>query len=161
MSDPPPGGVGSGTGAPSGSPPRFGRLLLALDTKPPGPRLRWIVGELVHRYAAELIACHVVMRSTSVAGDERDGAPADAAETAVLATLRGQLIEILGAPGERAPIRILHGDPGERICEHARFAGCDLIVLESRERTFARRLRGSVSKYVAGSFGGSVLIVGD
>jgi nucleotide-binding universal stress UspA family protein len=162
---PPSPGVGAGSssdlgGDPSASFP-FRRILLASDTNPYGPRLRWTVGELAHRFGVELILCHVVMRSTSVAGNELDGSPANPEEVAILTSLRGQLVELLGETGHRVPIKILHGDPGQRICEYAEFSGCDLIVLESREKTLSQRLRGSVSKYVVGAFRRSVLVVED
>ena len=133
---------------------------MALDAKPHGPRLRHVVGELLGGSATEAIVCHVVMRSTSVAGNELDGSPANPEEVAILTSLRNEMVRSLGEKGHRVPIKILHGDPGQRICEYAEFADCDLIVLESRERTLSQRLRGSVSKYVAGTSSRSVLIVG-
>jgi len=162
---PPSQGVGIGSPNVAGAAPSlslpFRRILLGLDARPPGPRLRRVLDELVRPSASELIVCHVVMRSTSVAGNELDGSPANPEEVAVVASLRRQLVELLGEMGHRVPIKILHGDPGQRLCEYAEFAGCDLIVLESREKTISRRLRGSVSKYVVGVSRRSVLVAGD
>ncbi len=139
----------------------FHRALVALDAADHGPRLRQAIRELAGGLGMELVACHVVMRSTSVAGNDLDGAPANPEETRLLERLRGLFVEELGDPGRGVPLKILHGDPGERICEYADYARCDLIVLESRTPTLARRLRGSVTKFVVGTTPRSVLVVGD
>ncbi|MGC2035960.1 MAG: universal stress protein [Thermoplasmata archaeon] len=135
--------------------------MVALDAKPPAPPFLLAIGRLGHQFGVEVIACHVVMRSTSVAGNEMDGSPANPEEVAILASIRHQLVRSFGEEGHQVPIKILHGDPGQRICEYARFAACDVIVLESRETTLSQRLRGSVRKYVAGASPCSVLILGD
>jgi nucleotide-binding universal stress UspA family protein len=155
-------GVGTGSSSgPATSAPLFRRLLVALDANPHRPRLHRAIASLVREWGAEVLVCHVVMRPTSVAGNDLDGAPANPEEVAVVSSLRNQLVQDLGNLGHDVPIKILHGDPGQRICEYAEYAGCDLIVLESREKTISQRLRGSVSKYVAGTSRRSVLIVGD
>jgi nucleotide-binding universal stress UspA family protein len=142
--------------------PAFRRILLALDAKDHGPHVASVLTDLVDRFHAEMMVVHVVFTSTSVAANASDGAPADAAESQVVHVVRMALIRWLGARGDAVAIKILHGDPGERICEYADYAGCDLIVLEGRRKTgIARRLRGSVSKYVAGNARCSVLVIGD
>jgi nucleotide-binding universal stress UspA family protein len=137
-------------------------VLLAIDGRkgvapgrPPGRDiLRWIGGEIT--------ICHVVMRPTTSASNETDGAAADAEETSILQDLRANAIAELGPRGKSAPIRILHGDPGQRICEFAEFVGADLIVLGPRVRGgFARALRGSVSRYVVTNARMAVLVLGD
>jgi nucleotide-binding universal stress UspA family protein len=138
---------------PSVAPAPGGRLfrqaLVALDLAEPTEHLAHLVTDLLTRQGARLIVCHVVMRSTSVAGDELDGEPANAEEIAIVRRLREQLVGWLGESGHQVAVRVLHGDPGQRICEYARHADCDLIVLAARpNKGFADRLRGSVSKYV-------------
>jgi nucleotide-binding universal stress UspA family protein len=142
-------------------PQLFRKLLVAIDTGPHPPKFRRAIQEFAHPLGTEVVVCHVVMRSTSVVGNESDGAPANPEEVAILASLRGLLVQDLGERGHRFPIKILHGDPGQRISEYADFAGCDLIILEARERTLAQRLRGNVAKYVAGASKRSVLIIGE
>lgn len=68
----------------------------------------------------------------------------------------------LGPNGLEVPIRILHGDPVQRICEYAEFAQCDLIVLGPRRRaSIVQSLRGSVSKGVVSATRRAVLLLGD
>jgi nucleotide-binding universal stress UspA family protein len=162
---PPSRGVGTGIPsdagqAPPPSPP-FRRILLALEPGPNAARLRRVAVGLVLGFRCEVVVCHVVMRATSVAGNELDGSPANPEEVALLAALRSELVQDFGEPGHRVPIKVLHGDPGQRICEYADYLDADLIVLGSRRRTISQRLRGSVSKYVAGASRRSVLVVGE
>jgi nucleotide-binding universal stress UspA family protein len=140
---------------------RFRRFLLAVQPGESNPRVWAIAGDLVGA-GAEGIVCHVVMRSTTAAANGADGSPANAEELAVNQELRSRLIANLGAKAREIPIRILHGDAGERICEYAEFARCDLIVLGTRAKPSLGKLaRGSVSKYLAGNSRRSVLLIGD
>ncbi len=143
-----------------GAPP-FRRFLLAVRPGEPNPRLWGVVADLL-RARAHGVVCHVVLRSTTAAANESDGSPANAEEAAINQELRRRLVDRLGGTGRDLPIRILHGDPGERICEYAEFADCDLIVLARRGKpSFGRWARGSVSRHVAATTRRSVLIVGD
>ncbi len=154
--------AGPRSAAPPASPdgPRFRRFLLAVRPGEPNPRLWGVVGDLL-REGTEGLVCHVVLRSTSAAANDTDGFPANPEETAINQELRTRLIDRLGVGGREIPIRILHGDPGERICEYAEYAECDLIVLARRARaSFGRWAQGSVSRYVAGTSRRSVLLVG-
>ncbi len=111
---------------------------------------------------SEFTLCHVEMRSTSLAGNEADGSPASAEEVAMVGRLRTAATEAFGPGGRAPPVKILHGDPGERICEFADFLGCDLIVLGPRPKSsIAKVLRGSVSKYVVANSRRNVLVLGD
>jgi nucleotide-binding universal stress UspA family protein len=75
--------------------------------------------------------------------------------------LRAASVEALGSKGHDVPIRILHGDPGQRLCEYADYLDCDLIVLGPRSRgSLARTLRGSVSRYVLDHTRRHVLVLG-
>jgi len=140
---------------------QFRRILVAAGLRQRDPAIFRPVWELVRRLGAEATVCHVEMRSTAAAGNESDGAPASAEETQVLRDLRAAVVEALGKPGHELPIKILHGDPGQRICEYADFLDCDLIVLGPREKaSIAHTLRGSVSKYVVGNTRRAVLVLG-
>lgn len=142
-------------------PTQFRKLLVALDRRHRDPTVAAPVWQLVRSLAAEVTFCYVEMRSTIAAGNEMDGAPANAEETGILRDLRAATVAALGAPGRDLPIKILHGDPGQRICEYAEFLGADLIVLGPREKaSIAKAFRGSVSKYVVGNSRTSVLVLG-
>jgi nucleotide-binding universal stress UspA family protein len=165
-SDPPP-PDNSGRGSPSPASPldptrlRFRRFLLAVQPGEPNSQVWAITGDLVLA-GAEAVVCCVVMRPTTGAANEADGSPANAEELAINQELRTRLIDHLGAKARQIPIRILHGDPGQRICEFAEYAQCDLIVLGTRAKpSFGKWVRGSVSKYVAGNSPRSVLLIGD
>jgi nucleotide-binding universal stress UspA family protein len=138
---------------------------------PPRPLLALVPGRSSDRAwasAAGLLrdqpgvcVCHVVLRPTGVAGDDLDGNPANDEEIAIVQALRGELVAHLGPSGRTVPIRILHGDPGQRICEYADFLDSGLIVLlRGGPPTLGKRLQGSVSKFVAGSSQRSVLLLG-
>jgi nucleotide-binding universal stress UspA family protein len=118
--------------------------------------------ELVRFLGVRLTLCHVVMRPTASAGNELDGAAADPEEVEFVRVLRAAAVDGLGDPGRRAEIRILHGDPGQRLCEFAEYARADLIVLGASEGgRLARALRGSVSRYVIANSRRSVLVLGE
>jgi nucleotide-binding universal stress UspA family protein len=158
----PPGG-----GAPSPPPPpgtaalRFRRFLLAVQPDDPNPRVWSVTRDLVEA-GTQGVVCHVVMRSTTGAADDLDGSPANDEELAINQELRNRLINHLPERARDLPIRILHGDPGQRICEYAEYAQCDLIVLGTRAKpSLGKWVRGSVSNYVAGNSRRSVLLIGD
>jgi nucleotide-binding universal stress UspA family protein len=135
--------------------------MLALQPEEKNPRVWKVAGDLF-RECPDMMVCHAIMRPTSVAGDELDGAPANEEEFGIVQRVRAQLTEHLGPAAVEVPIKILHGDPGQRICEYATYSKCDLVVIGTRgKRSIGKMLRGSVSRYVAGSFRGSVLLVGD
>ncbi len=111
---------------------------------------------------ADAIVCHVVLRPTSSAANDSDGSPANPQELAIIQELRARLLEHVATRARDIPIRILHGDPGQRICEYAEYAECDLIVLGHRTRSsLGTWVRGSVSKYVVGCSPRSVLCIGE
>jgi nucleotide-binding universal stress UspA family protein len=140
----------------------FPLILVAVDPQEgvaPVPDSVWTLVRTLH---ASPSLCHVVMRPTSSAGNETDGSPANPEETRVVADLRASAVAALQARGREVPIHILHGDPGQRICEFADFVGADLIVLGPRRKgSLARSLKGSVSKYVVGNTRRNVLVLGD
>ncbi len=168
MTDPP---DASSPPSPPGSPPaapparhpspRFARFLLAVEPSETESKVWGVVHDLVDAGAAGVV-CHVVLRSTSSAANELDGDPANDQEQAILQRLRARLSSEFGGEARSIPIRILHGDPGQRICEYAEYARCDLIILGTRRRTsFGRWVRGSVSSFVIGNSRRSILLIGE
>jgi nucleotide-binding universal stress UspA family protein len=140
----------------------FPRILVAVDLPERRAAVSDTAWSLVRALNASPTICHVVMRPTSSAGNEVDGSPANPEETQAVADLRASAVAALHARGREVPIHILHGDPGQRICEFADFLGVDLIVLGPRRKgSLARTLKGSVSKYVVGNTRRNVLILGD
>ncbi len=138
----------------------FRRVLLAVTPSSVSPALRPVLDDLTQR-GAEVIVCHVVFRPTGVAGNEEDGHPANAEEVALVQTLRSELLRNLASGARGWPIRVLHGDPGQRLCEYAEFQGCDLMLLQGGGRpSLGHRLKGSVRKFVVTNFDRSVLVVG-
>jgi len=106
---------------PAGLAPVFRRLLVAAKPRRGVGSLPRLVRELARAPGTTVTLCHVVTRATSAAGNDADGAPANSEETAIVQELRTAAVALLGHPGQDVPIRILHGDPGERICEYAEF----------------------------------------
>jgi nucleotide-binding universal stress UspA family protein len=140
----------------------FARALVAVEKAAASASAMARLREVLDRLVAEFVFIHVVFRSTSVAANELDGAPANPEEIAIARDLRSAAVSLVGDRGRDAPVKILHGDPGERICEYAEYSQCDLIVLGPREKaSLAKKLRGSVSKYVVGNTPRTVLVIGD
>ena len=140
----------------------YRKVLVAADVGAHRPTSLGPALKLLELFGAEGVLCHVVMRSTSAPGNETDGAPANPEETEIVRTLRSLSIAELGEQrGRELPIKILHGDAGQRICEYAEYAHCDLIIVGPRERgSIAKSLRGSVSKYVVANTRRAVLVLG-
>lgn len=159
--------AGSSTADPPGGPRRpgpgpFRRILVAVDPDDRAESVLRRAGEFAALTGASMVVCGVVMRSTGVAGDAQDGSPADAAETETARRLHAAAATAFGPAGRDVPVRILHGDPAERLVEYAAYSGCDLIVLGPRPApSLARSLRGSVRKQVAGTARVSVLLLGE
>jgi nucleotide-binding universal stress UspA family protein len=145
----------------SGVHPAFRKFLVAVVPGEPNPKLWGIVAHLLGE-GTRGIACHVVMQSTTAAADDADGSPTNPAELAIDVEIRTRMTEHLCSAAQAVPVRILHGDPGQRICEYAAHTHCDLIVLGRGARSsFKRFVRGSVSTYVLENSRGSILRVGD
>jgi nucleotide-binding universal stress UspA family protein len=140
----------------------FRHLLVALNLPVDSDVAHGALWKLLRLPGTEATFCHVVMRPTTAAGNELDGAAANPEEASTVHDLRLALVAALGDRGRDVPIRILHGDPGQRICEYAEYLNSDLIVLGPRTKgTIAKALRGSVTKYVVGNSRRSVLALGD
>jgi nucleotide-binding universal stress UspA family protein len=157
---PAPSDAPSSASAPEPKPRGFRAILLAAELRKGDEPIAPKAWDVLRDLGSHVTVCHVVMRPTSVAGNDTDGSPANPEETEMVRLLRAQAVRELGARGQDVPIKILHGDAGQRICEYAEYAGCDLIVLGPRSRaSLAKALRGSVSKYVAANATRDVLIL--
>ncbi|MCI4318312.1 MAG: hypothetical protein L3J96_07215, partial [Thermoplasmata archaeon] len=119
----------------------FGRILLGRDSDAHDPRVPVVVGCLRDRGRPEPVVVAVVFTSTSVAANAADGTPTNPGEFDQVHALRTKRAGGFGLRGETALIRVLHGDPGERICEFADFAEYERIVREGRRRTGIARRR--------------------
>lgn len=109
---------------------------------------------------ADVVVCTVENVGTSTEGDEQDGFPANDQEQNTIDRIR-ELVhsEFLG-DSEKIEIRVLHGDPAERISEYAEYLNCDLVIVGSRGQSGLKKaLMGSVSSSVASRCRTSVLIV--
>ena len=97
---------------------------------------------------------------TSVEGNEMDGFPVTKEERKSHDTIEEMVYKEFGDIAQQVEIKILHGDPAERIVEYAEFCNSDLIVLGSRgQGALKRALLGSVSSSVAAKTKKSILIV--
>jgi nucleotide-binding universal stress UspA family protein len=98
-------------------------------------------------FGSKVLACYVANVPTSVQGNEMDGSPANANERKIMDELRQMLHHGFGATlSEKIELKILHGDPAERLAEYADYANSDLIIVGSRSMsTIGKALRGSVS----------------
>lgn len=136
-------------------------MLLATDLRVTHEPLSPSVWEVVRFLGSEVTLCHVVLRPTASPGNDSDGSPANPEETAIVQTLRASAVTALGDRGKGVSIKILHGDPGQRVCEYADYLRVDLIVLGPRAKaSLSKSLRGSVSKYVVGNSRRHVLVLG-
>lgn len=128
-----------------GTPP-FTRILLGVDRSEQSSRTIQTAAYLVRAFRADLIVAHVVNVSTGVAGDEFDGMPANREERAILDSLELLVHQTFGADSDKIDVKILHGDPAERLSEYADYSNCDLIIVGSRRQgAFKAAVRGSVS----------------
>ena len=136
-------------------------FLLAVPRAGLGPTT-WSLVRFLVRGGAHGLACHVVLRPTTSAANPTDGDPTSDEESRVAREIRMRLVDELGSDASAVAVRILHGDPGERICEYADYAHCGLIVLGPRSRSaFGRWVQGSVSRFVTANSRRSILLVGD
>ena len=136
----------------------FRKVLLGLDTSEQSLNVLHTAAELSRAFDAKLIVCTVVNIPTSVRGNELDGFPANDEERKILDKLDYLVHQELGS-NETVDLKILHGDPAERIAEYAEYSNCDLIMVGSRgQGAIKKALLGSVSSSVASRSKKSVLI---
>ncbi len=138
----------------------FRRIIVGLDGSEQSREILKTVSIFVKKFDSKVIACNVSNVPTSVQGNDKDGFAATNDERNMVEAIRVILKEELGDDGDRAEVRILHGDPAERICEYADYTDSDLIIVGSRgQGALKRALLGSVSGAVAAKSKRTVLII--
>ncbi|MGH9920037.1 MAG: universal stress protein [Nitrososphaerales archaeon] len=138
----------------------FKRILLALDLSERTPDIIRIGSFLARSLQAETAAVYVVKMSTGVRADESDGSPANKNEEDIKESLVHLLKPHYGEGIEHVQVKILHGNPADRIAEYAEYLSSDLIVIGSRGHgALKRAILGSTSSAVASSSKSSVLII--
>ena len=123
----------------------FSRILVGVEPARSADVIE-TVNYLAERLGAEVIVAHVALASTAVPGNESDGLPATSEEQRLYDSLERQVRHSFGVGSSKVPLKILHGDPAERLAEYATFTNCDLVVVGSRHLgALKSALLGSVS----------------
>jgi nucleotide-binding universal stress UspA family protein len=138
----------------------FQKILAGLDSSNQSSDIVSMVSFLAKAFNSTVIVCNVADMITSVEGNEMDGFPVTKEERKSHDTIEEMVYKEFGDIAQQVEIKILHGDPAERIVEYAEFCNSDLIVLGSRgQGALKRALLGSVSSSVATKTKKSILIV--
>lgn len=138
----------------------FKKILLALDNSERTPELVRFSSYLASTFMAEILVVSVVKMPTAVSGDEFDGSPANDNEEQFKASLTHIVQQNYGERSNRIQVKILHGEPAQRICEHAEYVSADLILMGSHGYgSLKRAVLGSTSSAVATKSKTSVLIL--
>ena len=138
----------------------FKSIVLALDLSERTPELIRTAAYLARVLQAETTIVSVVKMSTSVRADEYDGSPANKDEERLKDSLERWVGEGAFEEPRRVRVKILHGDPADRIAEYAEYLSADLIVIGSRGYGAVKRaILGSTSSAVSVKSKTSVLIV--
>jgi nucleotide-binding universal stress UspA family protein len=127
----------------------IGKILLGIDLSEQASRIIRTAAYLADSFKADVIVSHVVNVGTGVAGNESDGSPASREERNMLDSLHLLVHQAFGGRGDSVEVKILHGDPAQRLAEYADYSNCDLIVVGSRGQGALRAaFLGSVSNSV-------------
>jgi nucleotide-binding universal stress UspA family protein len=138
----------------------FQRILVGLDISSQSSEIVRMVSLLAKVFNSTIIVCNVANVVTSVEGNEMDGFPVTKEERKTHDEMEEMIHNEFGSDAKRVEIKILHGDPAERIVEYADYSISDLIVIGSRSQgALKRALLGSVSGAVVAKTKKSVLIV--
>jgi len=138
----------------------FQRIIVGLDASDQSQEIIRLVAYLAKTFNSSVIACNVTNMVTGVEGNEIDGYPVTKEERKSHDTMEEIIYKEFGDLAKQVKIKILHGDPAERIVEYAEFSNSDLIVVGSRgQGALKRALLGSVSSTVAVNEKKPVLIV--
>ena len=136
----------------------FRKILLALDIADETLDAIKVASFLARTGNSQVVVCNVAKMVTSFDSNETDGFPANEEEQKTLETLERLVRDAFGS--KAIEIKILHGDPVERISDYADYSECDLIVVGSRNQgALKRTFLGSVSGSLASRSKKSVLIV--
>ena len=124
----------------------FTKILLGVNVSEQAYRTVKTAAYLADSFKASVVVATVVNVGTGVAGDEFDGTPANKEERSMLDSLALLVHQAFGSSGDKVEVKILHGDPAERLAEYANYSNCDMIVVGSRgQGPFRAALLGSVS----------------
>jgi nucleotide-binding universal stress UspA family protein len=138
----------------------FRKILIGLDVSDQTDQVIKISACLVRLFRAEIEVVTVVNVPTTSAGNEMDGSPANKEEIRLREELLSRLSRYFGEEKNSFELKVLHGDPAERISEYADYSKCDLIIVGSRAQgAFKKAFLGSVSGSVVGRSKKSVLII--
>ena len=138
----------------------FQRIVVGVDPHDDQlPDIVRLVANLSRKFQSFVILCHVSKMVTNFEGNESDGFPVTEDERKSRSSIEENVHKFFDDNPKQIEIKILHGDPAERLVEHAEFSNCDLIVMGSHTRGELKRvLLGSVSGSVAAKTRKSVLI---
>jgi nucleotide-binding universal stress UspA family protein len=138
----------------------FQRILVGVDTTAHTTHVIQAAASLSRALGAKVLVCTVANIPTGVQGNDVDGFPANDKERSTLEKVKEIVHSEFKNGAESVEIKILHGDPAERICEYAEYSDCGLVVVGSTEQgSLKKALLGSVSASVASRCKRSVLIV--
>lgn len=138
----------------------FKKIMLGLDLSDQNAAVAAMASYLADKMSSSVIVVTVINVPTNFAANEMDGMPANDEEIRLQESLRESLLGSFGNKLDQIEIRVLHGDPAERISEYAEYVDCDLIIVGSRTHGALRKtIFGSVSDSVAARSKRSVLIV--
>lgn len=137
----------------------FQKLLVGIDISNQSSELR-LVAYLARNFNSDVTICNITNIATSVKGDEVDGKPVTIEENKTHKAIEEMVHKEFGDYAKKVEIKILHGDPAERIVEYAEYCNSDLIVVGSRRQgAMKRALLGSVSSSVVSKAKKSVLVL--
>lgn len=137
----------------------FRKILIGLDISDQTSGILKIAKHFM-QVNSQIIICNVAQMVTSVEANDVDGFPSNQQERKTLDDIKELLHDEFGNDSERIEVKILHGDPAERISEYANYLNCDLIIVGSRSQGALRKaLLGSVSGSVVSRAMKSVLVV--
>ena len=138
----------------------FQKIIVGVDISDQTPHVLRMASYLSNVLNSKIVVCSVANMGTSVKGNDMDGYPGNDQELSIINTLQEMIHKEFGEHAEHVEVKILHGDPAERISEYADYLGSDLILVGSRGRgALKKTLLGSVSSSVANRSKKSVLIL--
>jgi nucleotide-binding universal stress UspA family protein len=139
----------------------FKRVLIGLDVSDQTDLVIRISAYLLGVFNAKAEVVTVIKVPTTSAGNEMDGIPANQEEIRLRDELLSRLHRYFGEDKlKELDVKVLHGDPSQRIAEYADYSSSDLIIVGSRgQGALKKAFLGSVSESVVGRSKRSVLVV--
>lgn len=138
----------------------FKKILIGVDISDQTDAVIATSRRLAEIFGAEVQVVTVVNVPTHSPGNEMDGTPANNQEIQLHDELLARLHKYYHDEANSLDVKVLHGDPAERIAEYAEYSNSDLVIVGSRKQGALRKaIVGSVSDSVAARCKKSVLIV--